>query len=208
MSTAVTSNLSAPPRQHGGGGGHHGGHHGGGGRWHGRGGGWGGGYGYGYPVVEVVEPDIIYTPDEIARQWVENPCISPQLFANPKAACDAYSLQMRRSKLRGFGDAPAATPALATEEQIHAGEWHIPGVPYYLDPLNLVQQTWYPHYPATEIGAAYGIAISRGLSALGAVALGWYVHKKTKSVPKAAAGAVVGSAIGPLALSIWEHNRG
>jgi hypothetical protein len=67
--------------------------------------------------------------------------------------------------------------------------------------------TWYPVEPCTTLGCASGTRIAKGLSVLGALGLGWYVHKKTSSVPKAALGATVGAFAGPIVISTINHFR-
>jgi len=87
------------------------------------------------------------------------------------------------------------------------GTWRISVLPIWFDPAYTFQQTWFPVTPCTELGCGYGMMISKGLSVLGAVGLGWYVHKKTGSTPKTALGATAGAFAGPLVLSAFGHAR-
>jgi hypothetical protein len=101
----------------------------------------------------------------------------------------------------------ATDPVPGDPDWLPEGTWRISAIPIWIDPAYNFQLTWYPVEPCVTLGCASGTRIAKGLSLLGALGLGWYVHKKTSSVPKAALGATVGAFAGPIVISTINHFR-
>lgn len=82
-------------------------------------------------------------------------------------------------------------------------EWHIKGVPPWLDPVFTFQRTWYPDQ--TPPSVSFNATLAKVFGILGGGLLGYYVWEKTHhKVYTALAGA--GGFIGaPLLVAAYDH---
>lgn len=85
-------------------------------------------------------------------------------------------------------------------------EWHIAGIPYWLDPVFTFQRTWYPDM--TPPSVSFNATLAKVFGLVGGGLFGYYVWEKThRKVYTGLAGAA-GLFIAPMFVAAYDHFQG
>lgn len=82
-------------------------------------------------------------------------------------------------------------------------EWHIRGIPAWLDPLYTFQRTWFPD--DVQASDTFNPTVAKALALIGGGLLGYYVWDRTKNRAYTGLAGAAGFVVSPMLLAVYDR---